>query len=97
MNQKEYCVYILSNKPYGTLYIGMTSDLIKRIWQHKNEETGGFTKQYGIHTLVYFEQHASPREAINREKRLKQWKRQWKIDLIEKNNPSWGDLYSEII
>ena len=87
------CVYILSNKPYGTLYIGVTSDLVKRVWQHKNGFVKGFTKRYGVHRLVWCEVHESMASAIGREKALKRWNRAWKIELIEKDNPAWVDLY----
>jgi len=89
---KNYCVYILANKRNGTLYIGISSDLIKRIWQHKEKVVGGFTKKYNVNRLVYFEQFTDPQNAIKREKRLKKYERQWKINLIEKDNPQWKDL-----
>lgn len=95
MCKKAY-VYILASKQNGTLYIGVTSDLIKRIWQHKNSFVDGFTKKYSVKRLVYYEEHESMLSAINREKRLKEWKRKWKLDLIEKDNPNWNDLYHEI-
>lgn len=94
---KHPCVYILASKKYGTLYIGVTSNLIKRVWEHKNDAVAGFTKKYGVHTLVWFEQHATMESAISREKALKAWKRDWKLNLIENMNPEWRDLYSEII
>lgn len=81
----------------AALYIGVTSDLIKRIWQHKSGVMAGFTQKYNIKTLVYYEQHDNAESAIHREKRLKEWKRAWKLALIEKQNPSWRDLYEEII
>jgi len=90
-------VYILASKRNGTLYIGVTSDLVKRIWEHKNDFVAGFTKRYGIHTLVWYEPHESMQSAIEREKRLKEWKRVWKLELIEKENPDWQDLYTTII
>jgi putative endonuclease len=90
---KEYCVYILASKKNGALYIGVTNDLIKRIFEHKNNLVDGFTKKYGIHKLVYFEQSKDVQSAILREKRMKKWNRKWKISLIEKTNPSWEDLY----
>ena len=95
--EKSFCVYILASKPNGTLYIGVTSDLVKRIWQHKSEEIAGFTKKYNVKILVYYEQHHNAEGAIHREKRLKEWKREWKLSLIEKHNPTWCDLYQEII
>jgi putative endonuclease len=94
---KSYYVYILSNKFNGTLYVGVTTNLVKRIWEHKEGLAEGFTKKYGIKYLVYFEAHIDVENAIKREKRLKDWKRQWKLDLINKNNPDWNDLYQEII
>ena len=94
---KQPCVYILTSKKNGTLYIGVTSDLVKRIWQHKEKMVKGFTEKHGIETLVYFEQHEDMISAITREKQLKKWNRQWKINLIEKDNPDWNDLWSEIL
>ena len=90
-------VYILANKPKGTLYVGVTSDLIKRIFQHRNAEIDGFTARYGIKTLVYYENHEDIAVAIAREKRVKKWRRSWKIDLIEENNPEWRDLWPSIV
>ncbi|MGJ8662332.1 MAG: GIY-YIG nuclease family protein [Marinicella sp.] len=94
---KQPAVYILTNQRNGTLYVGVISDLIKRIYQHKNDVADGFTKKYQTHLLVYFEQHHTMDAAITREKQIKEWKRGWKINLIEKNNPYWNDLYLEII
>ncbi len=96
MKKKQPAVYILASKRNGTLYIGVTSDLVKRVWQHKNDVHEGFTKKYGIHTLVYYEIHTDMTEAIVREKRLKKWNRAWKIELIEKDNPQWHDLWPEL-
>ena len=79
----------MASKRNGTLYIGVTSDLVKRIWQHKNNIIDGFTKQYNIHMLVWYEIHSTTESAINREKRLKSWNRKWKLDLIGKMNPDW--------
>ena len=93
MSAKSPCVYILASKPYGTLYIGVTSDLRKRIWQHKNSLVDGFSNKYKVHRLVWFELHESMYTAIEREKNLKNWKRDWKISLIEGQNHDWGDLY----
>ncbi|MDE2715634.1 MAG: GIY-YIG nuclease family protein [Chloroflexota bacterium] len=89
---KTPCVYILASKPNGTLYIGVTSNLIQRVWQHKNDLVEGFTKRYGLHRLVWYEAHESMESAITREKMLKRWKRAWKIELIDKDNPTWSDL-----
>ena len=89
-------VYILANKENGTLYTGVTSDLKKRVWEHKNDAFDGFTSKYKIHTLVYFEQSEDITSAIAREKNLKNWQRKWKLELINKFNPEWRDLYEEI-
>ncbi|MCB1839058.1 MAG: GIY-YIG nuclease family protein [Alphaproteobacteria bacterium] len=89
-------IYILASKKNGTLYIGVTTDLQKRIWQHKNKEIEGFTKKYGVDKLVYFETYEDYWDAANREKRLKKWNRAWKIELIEKQNPQWQDLYDSL-
>ena len=92
---KSPCVYILASNPYGTLYIGVTSDLVQRVWQHKNDLVEGFTERYGVHMLVWYELHETMESAIAREKALKKWNRAWKIELIEKTNPNWADLYDE--
>ena len=94
---KQPAVYILASKRNGTLYIGVTNNLPQRIWQHKENLVEGFTKRYHVHNLVYFEIHSTMPEAIKREKQMKAWKRQWKLNLIEKRNPAWRDLYSDII
>lgn len=94
---KHPCTYILANKPNGTLYIGVTSDLIKRAWQHKNNLVEGFTHKYHVHQLVFFELHEDMYSALTREKQLKKWNRQWKINLIEKLNPQWRDLYPDLV
>lgn len=88
----EPCVYLLANRKYGTLYCGVTSDLMKRLWQHREEVIRGFTSEHAIKRLVWFEQHGDMDAAILREKRIKKWLRQWKINLIEENNPDWRDL-----
>ena len=90
------CVYILASKPNGTLYVGVTSDLIQRTWQHRNDFVEGFTKRYGVHRLVWYEVHECMESAIHREKAIKKWNREWKIELIQKSNPTWRDLYNEI-
>jgi putative endonuclease len=95
-SMKQYHVYILSNKRNSTLYIGTTSDLIKRVWEHKNKAGRGFTEKYKVDKLVYYETFDDPENAILREKRLKKWNRSWKIELIEKTNPEWHDLYDSI-
>jgi putative endonuclease len=91
------CVYILASARVGTLYVGVTSDLAHRVWQHRNGVVEGFTKQYGVHILVFAEFHDTMEEAILREKRVKKWRRAWKIELIEKTNPEWRDLYDQIV
>lgn len=91
------CVYILASKPFGTLYIGVTSNLVKRIWEHKNNLVEGFTNKYQVHLLVWYERHEELKSAILREKQLKKWNRQWKIRLIHKMNPQWNDLYLTIV
>jgi len=90
--EKQYFVYLLANKPYGTLYTGVTNNLIQRMQQHKEEITHGFTKKYHVKQLMYYEVCEDIYEAISREKRIKKWKRQWKINLIEEHNPQWIDL-----
>ena len=89
-------VYLLSSRPFGTLYVGMTSDLGKRGWEHKVKAVPGFTAKYGVHGLVWYERHASLEAAFARERQIKKWKRAWKIQLIEANNPQWVDLYPSI-
>ena len=96
MKTKQFYVYILYSKRNGTLYIGVTSDLVKRIYEHKNDLVDGFTKKYGIHRLVWYETHDSAESAITREKQMKKWERAWKLKLIEQNNPKWNDLYENI-
>jgi len=93
----SYFVYILAAKRNGTLYIGTTNNLIRRVHQHKHEVIKGFTKRYRIHLLVYYEVFDNPTEAIRREKQLKKWNRLWKLKLIESINPSWEDLYLKIV
>lgn len=95
MNQ--YYVYILASKKNGTLYIGVTGDLIKRVWEHKNDLVDGFSKKYKIHNLVWYQITSDIESAIKREKQLKKWNRKWKVKLIEENNINWKDLYDEII
>jgi len=90
---RQPTVYILASKRNGTLYTGVTSDLARRIWEHRNDLVEGFTKRYGVHRLVYFEQHTRMDEAILREKQIKKWNRAWKIKLIEDANPDWQDLW----
>lgn len=90
-------VYILASKPKGTLYIGVTSDLVKRVWQHKNNFVKGFTSKYDVHRLVWYESHECMESAISWEKVLKNWNRSWKVRLIEEDNPEWKDLYSDLV
>jgi putative endonuclease len=92
---RVYCVYLLASKHYGTLYIGVTSNIIGRTWQHKNGAFEGFSKKYGIHKLVWYECFGDVHLAIQREKTMKHWSRQWKINLIERDNPHWQDLYPQ--
>ncbi|SHG09709.1 putative endonuclease [Desulfacinum infernum DSM 9756] len=93
---KQFYVYILASRKNGTLYVGVTSDLKKRVWEHKSGLVEGFTKKYGVKDLVYFEVHESAEAAITKEKRIKKWRRKWKIALIEKENPYWQDLYENL-
>lgn len=94
--EKHPCVYILASHQNGTLYTGVTSDLPRRIWEHKNGVTPGFSSRYGVTRLVWYETHETMAMAIWREKRIKEWKGQWKLELIESVNPMWNDLYEEI-
>ena len=89
-------VYILASRKNGTLYVGVTSDLVRRVFEHKSDLVEGFTKKYGVHSLVFYEVTESVEEAIAREKRIKKWKRAWKIRLIEETNPEWRDLYCDL-
>lgn len=95
--EKQPCVYIMTNKRQGTLYVGITSNILRRTWQHRTGQIPGFTKKYQLHMLVFFEFLASFPDAIKREKQIKHWKRRWKIGLIEKENPEWEDLYRRIV
>ena len=95
MDKPSY-VYIMANRPYGTLYIGVTSDLIKRVWQHREAAVASFTKYYNVKLLVWYEVHTDIIQAITREKQLKRWNRNWKVNLIQSLNPAWQDLYSDI-
>ena len=97
MAMKSYFVYILASKKNGTFYIGVTDNLVKRVWQHKNKITEGFTYYYDVDKLVYFEQSNDVLSAITREKQFKKWNRDWKIRLIVEKNPDWKDLYNDII
>ncbi len=93
---KEYFVYILASRKNGTLYIGVTNDLLKRVYQHKEGVIPGFTKKYNVHNLVYYEKYSDIYSAIERERRMKKWHRQWKINLITSMNPAWNDLYDSL-
>jgi putative endonuclease len=92
--EKRFVVYILASRRNGTLYVGVTSDLAKRIWEHRQGFVDGFTKDYGVAMLVWYEMHDTAESAITREKQLKKWNRAWKVRLIEEVNPFWNDLYS---
>lgn len=95
-SERYYWVCILASRLGGTLYIGVTNNLVRRVYQHRTDLVPGFTKEYGVHRLVYFEPRTDIEAAIRREKRIKKWNRAWKIRLIERNNPNWDDLYSQI-
>jgi putative endonuclease len=95
--EKQPAVYMLASKRNATLYIGVTSGLTKRVWEHKNDLVEGFTKRYRIHMLVWYELHETMESAIKREKNIKEWKRAWKLALIERTNPEWDDLYHTVI
>ena len=95
--EKAFCVYILASARNGTLYVGVTSNLVQRVWQHKEGLVDGFTKEHEIKLLVWFEQHENAESAIQREKQIKKWNREWKVRLIEADNPYWNDRYSEIV
>jgi len=96
MGDKRPCVYILASRRNGTLYVGVTSDLTRRVWQHHSGQVEGFTQDYGVRTLVFAEFHETMEDAILREKRLKKWRRAWKLELIEQHNPQWHDLYDQL-
>lgn len=95
-SQKRYYVYLLASRRNGTLYIGVTNDLIRRVWEHKTDVLEGFTKRYQVHHLVWFEQTEDVAAAIAREKQLKKWNRAWKLQFIEASNPEWRDLYDDV-
>ena len=97
LDLKQPCLYILASKRNGTLYIGVTSNLVQRIYQHKHKTLDGFTKTRNVNFLVYYEQHETMEMAITREKQMKIWKREWKMNLIEKDNPRWLDLYDSLV
>jgi putative endonuclease len=95
--EKQFCVYIVTNRPRGTLYIGVTSNVVQRIAQHREKVVEGFTAKYGLDRVVWYEMHDEAESAILREKQLKKWNRLWKIELIEKMNPEWRDLFQDIV
>ena len=95
--ERQPCVYMLASKRNGTLYTGVTSNLLKRVWEHKNNIVEGFTNKYGVHSLVWYELHNTMDSAIQREKAIKNWKRAWKLKVIEKMNSDWRDLYSGLL
>jgi len=94
--EKAFCVYLLASARNGTLYVGVTSNLVQRVWQHKEGAVDGFTRKYRVKRLVWYEQHDSAESAIQREKQIKKWNREWKVQLLEERNPYWNDLYLEI-
>ena len=93
---RQFYVYILTNRPYGTLYVGVTNDLVRRVWEHKGKFVAGFSKEHSLDRLVWYEIHATAYEAITREKVIKRWHRDWKVNLIQALNPDWEDLYAAI-
>ena len=95
--EKLPCVYLLASRPKGTLYVGVASDLVKRVYEHKQKLADGFTKKYGVDRLVWYERHETMESAIVREKQIKKWNRAWKIELIEQTNEAWRDLYEDIV
>ena len=97
MERRSPCVYMLASRKNGTLYVGVSSNLVKRVWEHKNDVAEGFSSRYGVHLLVWYELHETMESAISREKQLKAWKRIWKIRLIEDMNPLWDDLYPGLL
>ncbi|MDE2183844.1 MAG: GIY-YIG nuclease family protein [Alphaproteobacteria bacterium] len=97
MRDHRYFVYVLASKPQGTLYVGVTNDLVRRVTEHRLGVVSGFTKRYDVKKLVWFEEHGDIYEAIAKEKRLKRWRREWKRSLVEKDNPHWADLYPALV
>jgi len=96
MNDKRPCVYVLTSKRNGTLYVGVTSDIARRAWEHRSNAVSGFVRDYGVHRLVFVEFYDTMADAILREKRIKKWRRAWKLELIERHNPQWRDLWDEL-
>jgi putative endonuclease len=97
MGERSYWVYMLASARNGTLYVGVTSRRVARIWEHREELAAGFTARYQVHNLVWFEQHATAEAAITREKQIKKWRRAWKVELIERDNPYWNDLFDTVV
>ena len=95
--EKAFCVYLLASARNGTLYVGVTSNLVQRVWQHKEGLVDGFTKEYAVKDLVWYEQHDNAESAIRREKQVKKWNREWKVRMLEEQNPYWNDLYPQIV
>jgi putative endonuclease len=95
--KRQPCVYMLASQRNGTLYTGVTMNLVKRVWEHKTNAVDGFTKKYDVHTLVWYELHETMESAIQREKAIKKWRRKWKLELIESNNPAWEELFEKIV
>ena len=93
---RQFYVYMMTNRPYGTLYVGITNDLVRRVWEHKEGFVEGFTNEHRLHRLVWYEVHATAYEAIRREKAIKKWHRDWKVNQIQAMNPAWDDLYAAI-
>ncbi len=93
---RQYYVYLLASHMYGTLYVGITNNLVRRVWEHRHDVVQGFTREHGVHRLVWYEVHEDPYEAITREKGIKKWNRDWKVNLIQEKNPGWDDLYEAI-
>ena len=94
---RRFYVYILASRKYGTIYVGVTNDIVRRVYEHREKLVPGFTKEYGVAKLIYYEIYDDPESAIVREKRIKRWKRDWKIELIERDNPNWDDLYPALV
>jgi putative endonuclease len=97
MTEKRPCVYILASRRNGTLYVGVTSDLARRVWEHRSNAITSFVQDYSVYRLVFAEFHETMADAILREKRIKKWRRAWKLELIERDNPQWRDLYSDLV
>ena len=94
--ERAFYVYIMTNCPYGTLYVGITNDLVRRAWEHRHGMIEGFTKEHALHRLVWYEVHSTAYDAITRERRIKEWRRDWKVNLIQSLNPAWDDLFETV-